>query len=145
MHSNLANPRKHHVTPQQLKAVRGRDERESNRATSKQASDTTHTHSRTHTKLSIIARSPHKAAMFMKQATTDRLLGMLVTLATGAAIFYIQVSGSLMGLAGRREDDDGRARVLVGLKGTDIYIYMYIYICTLTLIHIHTHIHNSTA
>ncbi len=30
--------------------------------------------------------------MFMKQATSDRLLGMLVTLATGAAIFYIQVS-----------------------------------------------------
>lgn len=32
--------------------------------------------------------------MFMKQATTDRLLGMLVTLATGAAILYIQVSYS---------------------------------------------------
>ena len=30
--------------------------------------------------------------MFMKQATTDRLLGMLVTLATGAAILYLQVS-----------------------------------------------------
>ncbi|KAM3574954.1 hypothetical protein VYU27_003081 [Nannochloropsis oceanica] len=28
--------------------------------------------------------------MFMKQATSDRLLGMLVTLATGAAILYIQ-------------------------------------------------------
>lgn len=35
--------------------------------------------------------------MFMKQATTDRLLGMLVTLATGAAIFYIQVSDDCQG------------------------------------------------
>lgn len=37
--------------------------------------------------------------MFMKQATTDRLLGMLVTLATGAAIFYIQVSDDYQGWA----------------------------------------------
>lgn len=37
--------------------------------------------------------------MFMKQATTDRLLGMLVTLATGAAILYIQVSDDCQGWA----------------------------------------------
>ena len=37
--------------------------------------------------------------MFMKQATSDRLLGMLVTLATGAAILYIQVSDDCQGRA----------------------------------------------
>ena len=29
--------------------------------------------------------------MFVKQATTDRLLGVLVTLATAGALFFIQV------------------------------------------------------
>jgi len=38
--------------------------------------------------------------MFMKQATTDRLLGMLVTLATGAAILYLQVSDDCLSRVG---------------------------------------------
>lgn len=32
--------------------------------------------------------------MFVKQATTDRLLGMLVTLATAGALYFIQVGGN---------------------------------------------------
>jgi len=44
-------------------------------------------------RLGLLLFFPRRScAMFVKQATTDRLLGMLVTLATGAAIFYIQVS-----------------------------------------------------
>ena len=52
--------------------------------------------------------------MFMKQATTDRLLGMLVTLATGAAIFYIQVSVSLRrwNVMMMMIDDDGREQAI---------------------------------
>jgi hypothetical protein len=42
--------------------------------------------------------------MFMKQATSDRLLGMLVTLATGAAILYIQVSDDCQGCAHIRSE-----------------------------------------
>jgi hypothetical protein len=43
--------------------------------------------------------------MFVKQATTDRLLGMLVTLATAGALYFIQVCllaclHALLGLGG---------------------------------------------